>query len=406
MDRLEGRLQHYDWGSRDALAHLRGASPSGLPEAELWFGAHPTAPAMIDRGDGRCLDEVVAAAPDEQLGGATTLRNGTLPFLVKLLAADRPLSLQVHPDREQAAAGHAAEEAAGVAVDAPHRTFVDPHPKPELVVAVSSFRALCGFRQVEEALEVAAAFGLPDEAFSPLGPQGGGAWPEVVERLLASTDEDTARLLGTCEDLLGGPWDATATLVQEVATRSPDDPALMLVPLLVEHHLQEGEALFLGAGVLHAYLGGVAVEVMASSDNVLRAGLTNKHVDIDGVVGAIHPGAPTVAVQRPSSAAHRYDAPAEEFAVWRLAGAGLDVEERRGPEVVVGVHGATRLEGVDALCVGPGEAVWVPHVDGPYRIDAEGIAYRVTVGDGDAPSGRGFPPAPRPTATNVVDEYR
>ncbi len=259
MDRLEGRLQHYDWGSRDALAHLRGASPSGLPEAELWFGAHPTAPAMIDRGDGRCLDEVVAAAPDEQLGGATTLRNGTLPFLVKLLAADRPLSLQVHPDREQAAAGHAAEEAAGVAVDAPHRTFVDPHPKPELVVAVSSFRALCGFRQVEEALEVAAAFGLPDEAFSPLGPQGGGAWPEVVERLLASTDEDTARLLGTCEDLLGGPWDATATLVQEVATRSPDDPALMLVPLLVEHHLQEGEALFLGAGVLHAYLGGVAV---------------------------------------------------------------------------------------------------------------------------------------------------
>ncbi len=255
-------------------------------------------------------------------------------------------------------------------------------------------------------MEVAAAFGLPDEAFSPLGPQGGGAWPEVVERLLASTDEDTARLLGTCEDLLGGPWDATATLVQEVATRSPDDPALMLVPLLVEHHLQEGEALFLGAGVLHAYLGGVAVEVMASSDNVLRAGLTNKHVDIDGVVGAIHPGAPTVAVQRPSSAVHRYDAPAEEFAVWRLAGAGLDVEERRGPEVVVGVHGATRLEGVDALCVGPGEAVWVPHVDGPYRIDAEGIAYRVTVGDGDAPSGRGFPPAPRPTATNVVDEYR
>ncbi|MBQ90243.1 MAG: mannose-6-phosphate isomerase, class I [Acidimicrobiaceae bacterium] len=406
MDRLEGRLQHYDWGSRDALAHLRGASPSGLPEAELWFGAHPTAPATIDRGDGMCLDEVVAAAPDEQLGGAATLRNGTLPFLVKLLAADRPLSLQVHPDREQAAAGHAAEEAAGVAVDAPHRTFVDPHPKPELVVAVSSFRALCGFRQVEEALEVAAAFGLPDEAFSPLGPQGGGAWPEVVERLLASTDEDTARLLGTCEDLLGGPWDATATLVQEVATRSPDDPALMLVPLLVEHHLQEGEALFLGAGVLHAYLGGVAVEVMASSDNVLRAGLTNKHVDIDGVVGAIDPGAPTVAVQQPSSAAHRYDAPAEEFAVWRLAGAGLDVEERRGPEVVVGVHGATRLEGVDALCVGPGEAVWVPHVDGPYRIDAEGIAYRVTVGDGDVPSGRGFPPAPRPTTTNVVDEPR
>ena len=406
MDRLEGRLQHYDWGSRDALAHLRGASPSGLPEAELWFGAHPTAPATIDRGDGMCLDEVVAAAPDEQLGGATTLRNGTLPFLVKLLAADRPLSLQVHPDREQAAAGHAAEEAAGVAVDAPHRTFADPHPKPELVVAVSSFRALCGFRQVEEALEAAAAFGLPDEAFSPLGPQGGGAWPEVVERLLASTDEDTARLLGTCEDLLGGPWDATATLVQEVATRSPGDPALMLVPLLVEHHLQEGEALFLGAGVLHAYLGGVAVEVMASSDNVLRAGLTNKHVDIDGVVGAIDPGAPTVAVQQPSSAAHRYDAPAEEFAVWRLAGAGLDVEERRGPEVVVGVHGATRLEGVDALCVGPGEAVWVPHVDGPYRIDAEGIAYRVTVGDGDVPSGRGFPPAPRPTTTNVVDGPR
>ncbi len=380
MDRLEGRLQHYDWGSRDALAHLRGASPSGLPEAELWFGAHPTAPAMIDRGDGRCLDEVVAAAPDEQLGGATTLRNGTLPFLVKLLAADRPLSLQVHPDREQAAAGHAAEEAAGVAVDAPHRTFVDPHPKPELVVAVSSFRALCGFRQVEEALEVAAAFGLPDEAFSPLGPQGGGAWPEVVERLLASTDEDTARLLGTCEDLLGGPWDATATLVQEVATRSPDDPALMLVPLLVEHHLQEGEALFLGAGVLHAYLGGVAVEVMARSDSVVRAGLTTKHVDVDAFLDLLDVDAAPV-VLRPDGSDHRYDLPTDAFAVRRLAHGAGTVSDGQ-PNVVACAVGTATVAGPGGVgvVVRAGEAAWIGPDDGPVEVRADGTAYLVAPG--------------------------
>ena len=192
MDRLLGRLQHYDWGSHTALAALRGLEPTGRPEAELWYGAHPSLPAAVDRGAGpEPLDAVVSADPSSELGPAAGLRDGALPYLVKFLASDAPLSIQAHPDRATAEAGFAAENDANVPLDSPKRTFRDARAKPELVVAVTPFRALCGFRPVDEAIGVAAALGLPDDLMAPLRERGPVAWPDVVARALAG-DPDGA----------------------------------------------------------------------------------------------------------------------------------------------------------------------------------------------------------------------
>ena len=387
MDRLLGRLQHYDWGSHTALAALRGLEPTGRPEAELWYGAHPSLPAAVDRGAGpEPLDAVVSADPSSELGPAAGLRDGALPYLVKFLASDAPLSIQAHPDRATAEAGFAAENDADVPLDSPKRTFRDARAKPELVVAVTPFRALCGFRPVNEAIGVAAALGLPDDLMAPLRERGPVAWPDVVARALAG-DPDGAvdALVERCNGKVTGKWTTTADLLFELSVRFPGDAALALVPLLAEHRLEPGEALFLGPGVLHAYLGGVAVEVMAASDNVLRGGLTGKHVDVDRLVGIIDPEVPATVVQRPVRGVHRYDTPAEEFSVWRLEGAGVDVDDRSGPDIVVCVDGLASLSSTGAsagvrLEVPPGGAAWIPYADGAYRLDAEGLAYRVTAG--------------------------
>ena len=388
MDHLRGRLQHYDWGSPTALAELRAVEPTGRPEAEVWFGAHPSAPATVDRGSGsEALDALIAADPSSHLGPAAGLRSGTLPYLVKFLAADAPLSIQAHPDRATAEAGFVAENDADVSPDSPERTFRDAGAKPELVVAVTPFRTLCGFRPVDEAIRVSSALGLPDDLLAAVRTRGPVAWAEVVGRILAGhPDGAVEALLQRCGEGVGatGGWSGTADLVLELSGRFPGDPALALVPLLAEHHLESGEALFLAPGVLHAYLGGVAVEVMAASDNVVRGGLTGKHVDVDRLVGAIDPEAPEATVQRPGDRLHLYDVPAEEFSVWRLDGAGVDVDDRSGPDIVVCVDGSAFLSPTGTgvgLDLAPGGAAWIPHADGPYRIDAGGLAYRVTVGE-------------------------
>ena len=201
MERLAGRLQHYEWGSLTALADLRGAEPSGLPEAELWFGAHR--PRSIEVVDGRAPEGV--DLPDVAY----------LPYLVKLLAADRPLSLQVHPDTRAAADGYRREEEAGLSPDDPTRSFPDPGPKPELLCAVTLFEALCGFRPVPEALEVARALGVPAHLLTLLDQPGQDAWLHVVGSTLTGgggtdRERDIDRLVEAARKVLEGGEPATA----------------------------------------------------------------------------------------------------------------------------------------------------------------------------------------------------
>ena len=405
MDRLAGRLQHYDWGSSTALAELRGVEPSGKPEAELWFGTSRAESAGSGPGPGPDGEYLPDGHPDQRA-------QPDLPYLVKLLAADRPLSLQVHPDTRAAADGYRREEEAGLGPDDPTRSFPDPGPKPELLCAVTRFEALCGFRPVPEALEVARALGVPAHLLTLLDQPGQDAWLHVVGTTLTGgggTDRegDIDRLVEAARKVLEGGEPATAgrsghgtveaetvvraaEVVCRLADRYPRDPALLLVPMLRRLVLQPGEAMFVGPGVLHAYLGGMALEVMTPCDNVVRGGFTSKHVDTRALVDLLDTGK-VPGVQRSVEGVHCYEVPVEDFAVWRIegrhtlqvrtdphAGAGAPAGRRQGPDVVVAIAGRTVVG--DDLVLAPGEAALVPVADGAYRISVDGIAHRVSVG--------------------------
>lgn len=283
---LDNPIRDYAWGSPTAIPRLLGTEPDGRPIAELWVGAHPDSPSRWAAGPGAPgLDALIAARPGELLGPSTVARFGPrLPFLVKLLAADRALSLQAHPTLAQARAGHAAERAAGV-----QRNYTDPNHKPELAYAISEFQAFCGFRPVPDTLRLLDALAVAEWArYRQLltGPDGLRA---TCTALLTLTDAHRDRLLAEtlagCRRLAGDPeWSAVAGAVLLAASDFPGDFGPVLALLLNYVRLAPGEAIFLAAGNLHAYLRGTCVEVLASSDNVLRGGLTPKQVDVAELV--------------------------------------------------------------------------------------------------------------------------
>lgn len=332
MDRLTNTVRPYAWGSTTAIPELLGTPPTGEPQAELWMGAHPGAPSSLDRGKGaQPLPDVIAADPEGELGPDAVRAFGPrLPFLLKLLAAASPLSLQVHPDLGQAAEGFAGEEARGVPVESPERNYKDPFHKPELICALTPFDGLCGFRTAEEAAGLLA--GLDVDGLKPYvdvlraGPQS-DALREVLTAVLRADREGTARTVSEAAraaEVLsrrsGSPYAPAYGAYASLARHYPGDPGVIAAMLLNHVRLQPGEALYLGAGVPHAYLEGLGVEIMANSDNVLRCGLTPKHVDVPELLRIVRfePGEP--GVLRPEAGPdgeERYDVPVGEFRLSR-----------------------------------------------------------------------------------------
>lgn len=283
---LDGVPRHYAWGSPTAIPRLLGIEPDGAPVAELWFGAHPDGPSPVP-SHGTTLDELVAADPDAALGAAVTARFGAqLPFLVKILAAEKALSIQVHPDRAQARAGYDAENAAGLAPDAPDRNYRDPNHKPELLCALTRFEALCGFRPVPDTLRLLDAFDLDE--LEPVREllTGRGGLREAFSYLLTLGEPGplVTAVVARADALAGTQWAVMAGAVLLAAQDFPGDVGAVLTLLLNHVRLAPGEAIYLGAGNVHCYLRGTGVEIMAASDNVLRCGLTPKHVDVPEVL--------------------------------------------------------------------------------------------------------------------------
>jgi mannose-6-phosphate isomerase len=289
VHRLVNPVMGYAWGSRTAIAELQGRPRPGPgtvpePEAELWLGAHPKAPSRIGE---QSLADLVAADPKRVLGARVAERfRGELPFLLKVLAADQPLSLQVHPSFEQARGGYAREEALGIDVAAAERNYRDPHPKPELVCALSPFTALSGFRERNDAVAILRAFDL-DGAATQLATAASfheglrhliGSWLRLP---VAAREAAVAPVRDRADSLHDGPFARDAHWIRRIAALHPADPGVLVALLLRRYELQPLQALALDAGNLHAYLEGMAIEIMASSDNVLRGGLTPKHVDVE-----------------------------------------------------------------------------------------------------------------------------
>lgn len=379
MERLRNAVRAYAWGSRTAIASLQGRPvPSPGPEAELWVGAHPGDPSRLER-DGTPLTEVIAAAPEATLGAEVVARYGPrLPYLLKLLAAAEPLSLQAHPDPEQAAKGFAAEEAAGVPRDAPHRRYVDPHHKPELLVAVTEFRALCGFRRPQAAAETLAGLGVA--ALEPVVARlRDGELAAAVRALLEWPQERRAQLVG--EVAAAAEAIPQRALVQRLAAAYPGDVGVVVALLLNHVTLAPGEAIFMPAGNLHAYLGGVGVEVMAASDNVLRGGLTPKYVDVPELLRVLRFEPLADPVRRPVPVGPHvvtWPVPVPDFALHRVRLTG-DVGRVElavaGPRVVLCLGGeVTVADGVSQIKLRGGEAGFGPPL-GRLRLEGTGEAF-------------------------------
>lgn len=335
MDVIQGVVQHYSWGDSRAIPELLGVPSDGHPWAELWLGTHPSAPSTLL--DGTPLSE----------------RTGELHFLLKVLAAAEPLSLQTHPTTEQAARGFDREEAEGIPIDSPLRTYRDRNAKPELLCSLTHFETLCGFRDFD------ATIGWFEQQ----------EWHELAHQLRHGAPHFLRWALTEGPKVLPPRAPAWA---QRVAERHPGDGGV-LVTLLMNHVvLAPGEAIYLDAGNLHAYLGGVGVEVMGSSDNVVRGGLTTKHVDIDELLSVLDftPLAhPTVEPLQVAPGRWCYPSGDAPFRLWRVEVDGTSAHVATGRELMLCTAGSVgALRRGEAMATLPGDLV---------RLDGEGTVFLV-----------------------------
>lgn len=380
MDRLDNTVRPYAWGSTTAIPTLLGTEPTGEPQAEMWMGAHPGAPPAP------------AGAPSPRSSTPTPRRNwaprpwpGSAPGCPSSSSSRRrrPALLQVHPDLAQARAGYEDEERRGVPLDAPHRNYKDANHKPELVCALTDFDGLCGFRAPAETADLLDGLGVaslkPYVDLLRAHPED-AALREVLTAILTADPEEMSHTVtetaAAC-DRLGGAYRPYA----DIAHHYPGDPGVLAAMLLNHVRLQPGEALYLGAGIPHAYLNGLGVEIMANSDNVLRCGLTPKHVDVPELLRIVRFEAGDPGILRPEASPDGeevYDTPIDEFRLSRYVlpeGAGAHDLTLPTPQILLCTAGTVRA-GEHELA--PGRSVFVPAHE-KAEVSGTGTLFRATV---------------------------
>ncbi|WP_031262849.1 mannose-6-phosphate isomerase, class I [Curtobacterium sp. B18] len=377
----------YAWGSVTAIPELLGRTVTGAPQAELWLGAHPGSPSVVVNpamvGGADTVLDWIAAEPQDALGPDRT----GLPFLLKVLAAAAPLSLQAHPTPEQAREGYEREEAAGVPIDDPARNYKDPFPKPELVVALSErFEALSGFRPVTETLADVEALDAGSGRLGPLtvhlqhGLEDTVRWLETADSSAAAVVQAVSDLATALADDAHTPNTRTAS---DLASSYPGDPGIVVSLLMHRVTLAAGEAMYLPAGNIHAYLDGLGIELMAPSDNVLRGGLTPKHVDVPELLRVLdftaYP-APLLAPERVDGGVERFAPDGVGFALLRVSGDGRPVglstggvAPLHGPSIAICTAGAVTLVGArSATLLRQGESCYITPDEGDVTVEADG----------------------------------
>ncbi|TFV96489.1 mannose-6-phosphate isomerase, class I [Leifsonia flava] len=399
----------YAWGSTTAIAGLLGTPASGAPEAELWLGAHSGSPSRIDDpaqagGAGDLVEWIESDAATALGAGNVAERGARLPFLLKVLAAGGPLSLQAHPSPEQAQAGFARENAAGIPLEAPNRNYKDAFHKPELVVAVSpTFDALCGFRPLAESrdivkeLTVLGRADAPDPTiFDPFWERLSGPDPlrSAVEWLLRSGRESGAvdALVERVMQIAGSAPETSRFAVDYATVRSlaasyPGDPGIVLSLLLNHVTLRAGEALYLPAGNIHAYLSGLGIELMAASDNVLRGGLTPKYIDVEELLDVLDftpVDEPLLAPETPSAGVHVFRPDVPDFVLYDVD-ASADTSASvplSGAAIALCTAGTVTIAGAgSSVTIARGDAVYVTPDEGTLAVTGAGRLYLATVGE-------------------------
>ncbi len=391
ISKLDNPIQHYAWGSRTGIARfLGGPHPTSEPEAELWMGAHPKAPSTIQTASGTTrLNDAIRAAPREILGERVVAEHGeTLPFLLKILAAGRALSIQAHPDRSQAAAGCRREDHLGIPRHDPRRNYRDVHHKPEVLFAVTPFWILRGFRPASEILELMMPLGLPEllpessaalrdgdvrRFFASYLALDGSRLAEVLPRILAKIERDAQRR-------------SASSWVLELERQFPGDRGVLAPLFLHLLELMPGEAMFTGPGILHAYLEGVGIELMANSDNVVRGGLTGKHVDRDELLSILRfeTDSPRLLHSTTARGERVFDRVADEFALSVVEVDAHRPYNRKGAgavELLLCATGSGTLRGSEGngQRFAQGDSFLVPASVSRVQIDGNATLFRATV---------------------------
>jgi len=384
---MTNTIQNYAWGSPDALTQLYGiANPTGKPMAELWMGAHPKSSSLVedDLGILRSLREVINEDQSSQLGDNVTKKFGELPFLFKVLCAEHPLSIQVHPSKAAAERGYAKENAAGIPLDAPERNYKDANHKPELVFALTPFLAMNGFRELDEiaSLLTPLSHAHPDIALflqQPSTSRLATLFASLLSMKGAAKTQALEQLKKVQCNQQGEPWET----LRFIAQTYPDDSGLFSPLLLNVVQLQPGEAMFLHAETPHAYLSGVALEVMANSDNVLRAGLTPKFIDVAELLANVQfspqSASDLLATPEKRSDGLFFPVPVEDFAFsLHDLSASSQLLAQKSAAIIFCVTGEAQLEKPgQSLVLKAGESCFIAAFEPEIMLSGDGRIARV-----------------------------
>ncbi len=393
--RLDNVIQPYAWGSKTAIAQLIGQpNPAQHPQAELWMGTHPKGPSMVIAGDDRVpLQQLIDQQPIDILGRYVVRRFGhVLPYLFKVLAAAQPLSIQAHPSKRRAIEGFNRENRQGKALDAPDRNYRDDNHKPELICALTPFWGLNGFRPPAEAVDLLTPV-CPrdlDHALQHLKRHPGHGIQFFFEAMMTlSADRRTA----AAQEVFfkAGPLAGTSSVFRwmvDLARAYPTDMGILSPALLNLVCLDPGQAMYLHAGQLHAYLDGVGIELMANSDNVLRGGLTPKHIDVPELLSVVRFEDTAIQILEPmpvGPSESSYHCPAEEFSLTVIRptnGQPYVSSAVRSVEILLCTAGEGRIEagrqGVGVI-IKKGDSFLIPASLKSYAIDGNVMVYKAAV---------------------------
>jgi mannose-6-phosphate isomerase len=359
--KLQNEIMHYDWGSADYIPELLGIrNADGKPYAELWMGTHPRGPSLALLDDGkRPLSDF----------------SGSLPFLFKVLAAERPLSIQVHPDKARAVAGYERENSLGIPLDAPGRSYKDPNHKPEILCALTPFRALCGFRKREAIKQRLTSLGCPaiKKLFASFDSDGALPESEAIKNFLRALfdlpDDERTEISSFIKENIRHiknehrEFASELELVEKLEGIFPGDWSVLSPLYLNMVDLEHGEAIFVPPGTVHAYIHGAGIELMAASDNVIRGGLTPKHIDRAELFEAARfsPFMPDI-LKPKTDCPYRYPVPADDFSLVRMDNAGARADfPASSDSILVCVDGAVSIcfEDGKRIEIGRGESVFI-----------------------------------------------
>ena len=381
MDLLAPNIQHYHWGDYAFIPELQGRPKGDEPEAELWVGAHPISPSRTVESN-RGLDDIISTDPQNTLGPQASDFQNELPFIMKILAIREPLSIQVHPNEQQAEEGFASTQSGFTAA----QSYSSPRGKEEIVCALTETDLKFGFREINEIHAIIEAAGHSDfsrlkESLSRETPTEG--LKNAIQKIL-STDADTIRSITS--SVLSS--DMSSTVINERETKYftslvetyPDDSGLLLFLLMNFVTLEPGDFLYVSPGVTHAYLRGNVVEITSNSDNVIRCGLTPKHVNAQEFLSIASFVSEQPQIQTPAESVHTYESPT----LFMLTRLNLDEEFEatlHGPEILISAQNnfnITNNKG-ESIHVEQGQPVWVPHSDSSYKITGNCLVFRCAI---------------------------